>query len=328
MPPVAAAGPASVRPDRILHDLEELWTTFGKPDVSEGTEGAGVLRACAMTLIVFVDDESDSMALGETLALLMRDHPSRAIVVRIRDGSGVLEARVFAQCWMPFGQHRQICCEQVEIAASLDRIADLSSIVSPLAAPDLPTVVCFRSARITEAASLGSLLELGDKIVVDSALPGAPAFADLRAMTAAGLIVGDLAWTRLTKLRELIFQLLDGRDPGALRNITIEYCGNEAAPEGRYLQAWFRSELVGATVELRRAGVEGRGQITVVRIGPDINVKVESNCAKVESGSLSQRVNVALRSEHELLSEELGITAHDRVFERALLRMTPWNPRS
>ena len=55
----------------------------------------------------------------EQLASLMRDHPSRAIVIRIVDEpKPELEARVLAQCWMPQGQRRQICCEQIEISSS------------------------------------------------------------------------------------------------------------------------------------------------------------------------------------------------------------------
>ena len=50
-------------------------------------------------------------------------------------------------------------------------------------------------------------------MVVDSARPGAPAFADLRTLIAEGCIVGDLAWTRLTRLRELLAQLIGMRDP-------------------------------------------------------------------------------------------------------------------
>src|SRR5207249_10269704 len=61
-----------------------------------GDESTGVLRACAMTLVVVAEADEDAAAVGETLALLMRDHPSRAIVVRVRASEAQeLEARVF-----------------------------------------------------------------------------------------------------------------------------------------------------------------------------------------------------------------------------------------
>ena len=73
----------------------------------------------------------------------------------------------------------------------------------------MPRVVWFRSSGIASVPELGGIIALGDKMIVDSARPGAPTFADLRVLANAGYIVGDLAWTRLTKLRQLIAQLLE-----------------------------------------------------------------------------------------------------------------------
>jgi glucose-6-phosphate dehydrogenase assembly protein OpcA len=317
----------TVKPDQILHELSALWTSLSKQDADQ-QEGAGVLRACAMTLIAFVDEESDAMEIGETLARLMRAHPSRAIVVRLREDTGVLESRVFAQCWMPFGQRRQICCEQIEFSVSLDRVVDIPSIVSPLTAADVPRVVWFRSSRIESVPDLGDLLSLGDKMIFESTRLGAPTFADLRVLANAGYIVGDLVWTRLTKLRQLLAQLLNGRDLSVIGKVSIEYAGNDAAPGAKYLQAWLRSELKSAAVDLRRvdSGVEVR--LKAIHIDTDIHVRIEANCAQYETGSMHQWANLPKCSESDLLSEELNIMTHDRIFERALQRMTVWTPRS
>jgi glucose-6-phosphate dehydrogenase assembly protein OpcA len=315
----------TLKPDRLLHELSELWVSLSKQE-SGKDEGSGVLRACAMTLVVFVDDEADSMALGELLARLMRSHPSRAIVVRLREDPGVLESRVFTQCWMPFGHQREICCEQIEITVSLDRVVDIPSIVAPMAAPDVPRVVWFRSSRIDGVPGLASIFELGDKMIVDSARPGSPAFADLRVLANAGYIVGDLAWARVTKLRQLLAQLLDGRD--SVHYVSIEYSGGEAVPEAKYLQAWLRTALPKATVDLRRLDPTGKPKLTGIRIDPDIHVRVETNCAEYETGSLRQRANLSECTEGDLLNEELNIMTHDRIFERVLQRMTAWTPRS
>ena len=317
----------AVKPDRLLHELAELWTTMGKPSTeadADAVESRGILRACSLTLIVITDERDDAMALAETLAHLMREHPCRAIVVRVSDAAETLSARVFAQCWKPFGQSIQICCEQVELTVSLGRIADIPSIVSPLAAPDLPRVVWFRSASVGQAADAGALLDLGDKLIFDSALKGAPAFADLRSLAASNLIVGDLAWTRITKLRELIAQLLDGHDLRQHSEVVIGYSGGDAGPEARYLQAWLRNVLQHASVDLRRLDAEGCGQMKSLRIEPDLDIRLQSNCAEYKSGILSQRANFADGSDFTLLSEELKIMQHDPVYERALYRMTPW----
>ena len=101
---MGAAG-GTIAPDRILHDMADLWVSLGK----QGEGDAGVLRACSMTLVVAAEESDDAQAIGETLAALMPEHPSRAIVLRFRaDAQRGLAARVFAQCWMPFGHRQQI----------------------------------------------------------------------------------------------------------------------------------------------------------------------------------------------------------------------------
>ena len=237
-----------------------------------GPENDGLLRACSMTLTCFVDDEEDTQTLNNVLMSLMREHPSRLIVVRLKDGEDELAARVSSQCWKPFGHQRQICCEYVEVTASINRLADAASIVAPLAAPDLPRVVLLRSARIVRAGALRKVLALGDKIIVDSSRPGAPGFGELGGLLDAGHVTGDLAWTRLTPIRALLAQLLEGRKPGV---IVIEYRGTEAGPETRYLQAWLQTALPDAVVSLRGNADGGqRCGLVVVRVDKDLMVRL------------------------------------------------------
>jgi glucose-6-phosphate dehydrogenase assembly protein OpcA len=311
-----------VSPDKILSDLADLWASTGKEE-----PGSDVLRACAMTLIVFADEEDDRQAIGETLSDLMRSHPNRAIVVLIREEPGTLESRVFAQCWKPPGQALQICCEQVELTVSLNRLDDLPSIVGPVTAPDLPRVVWFGSRRLGGAADLSSLIALGDKIVIDSARPGAPAFADLRTLVESGCIVGDLAWARITRLRELLAQLIGERDPASIQTIDLDYHGSAPGPSARYLQAWLRVAFSDAQIELHKSGADGSGELTAIRIAPDLNITLDHGCAEYEIGSRRQHANIRPGLEHQLLAEELSIMEHDPVFEAALARMTPWAVR-
>jgi glucose-6-phosphate dehydrogenase assembly protein OpcA len=320
-------GTQTIKPDRILHELSRLWVSLSKQEETREPD-SGVIRACSMTLIAFVDDEVDAQAMGELFVRLMKAHPSRTIVVRLREDSGVLESRVFATCWTPFGHRREICCEQVEFSASIDRARDVPSVVFPLVAPDVPRVLWFRSSRIDNVPDLGGLLALGDKVIVDSARPGAPAFADLRVLANAGIVVGDLAWTRLTRLRQLIAQLLAARDIGKIANISIELSGSEVPAEARYLQAWFRSEVPSADVLIRRLDAGDGSRMSGIRIGTGIHIRLEADCAEYETGALRQRANLSGGSEADLLSEELSIMTHDRVLERVLQRMTVWTPKS
>src|SRR5882672_9483580 len=193
--------PATIQPDRVLHELSELWVSLGKQN---GHESMGVLRACAMTLVVVAEAQEDAAEVGETLALLMREHPSRAVVVRVRDvDAPELEAKVLAQCWMPFGQRRQICCEQIEISTSNSSLVDVPAVVLPLVVADLPVILWFRPPRLLASPALKDLARIATKTVIDSEIFGDAhaALGRLSGAASSGTLLGDLAWTRLTRWR-------------------------------------------------------------------------------------------------------------------------------
>jgi hypothetical protein len=274
-----------------------------------------------MTLITFVDEEENATDLGETIAMLMRGHPSRAIVIRMRGGSdtqgnnGTLESRVFQQCWMPFGSRRQICCEQVEITATADHLADIRSIVSPLAVPDLPSVVWLRCSRLTKTGEYHDALALGEKIIVDSSRIGSPGLEVLTRFLDAGHMVGDLAWTRLTELRQLIAQLLGNRIP---EKIEIDFPDSAEPPrEAVYLFYWLIDAFPDGEHSLSNRG-SGAGPISAVRIDDDIEIRLHDHSAEYRTGSLKQTANFKSGSDCDLLDEELGIIVHDRIFEQVL----------
>src|SRR5690606_24675620 len=116
-------------PEAILKELSDLWVSLGKQEESE------VLRACAMTLIMACGEEEDPGAASQLLAELIHENPSRAIILHVVSSQEpVLESRVVAQCWMPFGKRQQICCEQIELTASPSRLADVQRILGALVA--------------------------------------------------------------------------------------------------------------------------------------------------------------------------------------------------
>src|SRR5262245_5122055 len=207
---------AALAPDKILKELYDLWIGFAKESQSEN--GAGVLRACSMTLLVLAEMSDDPMALGETIAALMPEHPARAIVVRLAGaGQGALAARVYSQCWMPFGERRQICCEQIEITASDSALADLAPVMLALAAPDLPLIVWCRSGRLLRMAEFWNIARMSRKVIVDSAefahaiRSSGEALRRMANAVRSGFVLGDLAWARLTRWRETLAQAFAAR---------------------------------------------------------------------------------------------------------------------
>jgi glucose-6-phosphate dehydrogenase assembly protein OpcA len=311
-----------VAPEQILRELADLWVTLGTES------GAGVLRACTLTLVVLAEASDDATALGETIAALMPEHPARTIVVRLSGaGEPALAERVYAQCWMPFGERRQICCEQIEITVSDAALADLPSVVLPLKAPDLPVIVWCRSARLFEMPPFGAIAGMATKVVVDSAEFADPKRAlRLLAETArSGVPLGDLAWTRLTRWREMLARLFENRDYLAklarISSVKVVYNG-ELATSACYLGAW-------VVEALRDAGV---GAQVVVEASPgptSLSVELAGGGFRVALARREDRLVVAVDdaksctnlpqpSDYLMMREELGIVRRDAVFERAL----------
>jgi glucose-6-phosphate dehydrogenase assembly protein OpcA len=324
---------ATIQPDRILKELSELWVSFGKQN---GDDSSGVLRACAMTLVVLAEAGEDANKIGETLAALMREHPSRAIVVRVSDSEDpALEARVFTQCWMPFGQHRQICCEEIEISASRSSLADVPGVVLPLVVADLPVILWSRPPRLLAHPAWRDLTHIATKTIIDSApFPDRrDALQRIARATTSGLLLADLAWTRLTRWRELIAQIFENptyfsRLP-SFTAVTI-YHVDQTPPVGIwYMGAWLQQCLERAgsksRVRIEQSGGpcdSGLSRIEFASEGPSglsVSVrKVEGSAAEVRVNALVNRTVLPEASDYVLLREELSIPGHDPTYEAAL----------
>src|SRR5260370_24577459 len=123
-PRLEAALSTTIQPQASLRELAARWVTLGKESAPD--QASGVLRACTMTLLTVVEESEDTSDIWSVMPALIPEHPSRAIVIRFRPSAErALSSRVFSQCWMPFGQRRQICCEQIEITASDASLPDL-----------------------------------------------------------------------------------------------------------------------------------------------------------------------------------------------------------
>jgi hypothetical protein len=283
----------TLRSDQILQELRELWAGLAGAD-----DPHGVVRACAMTLIVVGDDTQ----VGPTLAELMREHPHRAIVVRVLPGPAApLQHRVLAQCWLPSPGRRQICCEQIEITAAEGSLTYLPPLLLALSAPDLPVVLWLRAARLFDVLRIPA-----GKLILDSATAAEP-LAMLQRLAqagAAGSPVADLAWTRLTHWREILAQEFDNPASAALlprvAELRVFHTGPQVPPEACYLAGWVLSAL-GRQAEVR---FEAAAESAIEFRGPGFPPHRIAGCAPSTDAAL--------------LSEELGILGRDPVYDRAL----------
>jgi len=313
---------SAVDPDRLLKDLRALWRDLSREDPN------GVLRACAMTLIVVADEAQDASIINETIAALMHEHPSRAIVVRIRQcREQVLEARVFAQCWMPLGHRQQICCEQVEIIASANALADVATVIRGLIVPDLPSILYCPSENLWWLPQFEALLGLAGKLIVDSCgmtestrvidfLAGLPRSLERRA---------DLVWSRLTPWRQAIARIFEAsaraRYVYDISEVRIMYKADEEPSAVYYMAGWFM-HVLGAGVSLKVARGVGPeyaniAHIALVGKGPEATVEItDKNTAQCRVGEEPFEVIVFPTANDEYaLRQELSVSGRDRLFE-------------
>jgi glucose-6-phosphate dehydrogenase assembly protein OpcA len=330
---------STIQPETILRELSELWVSLGKE--SEPGQSSGVLRACAMTLITAVDESEDATSVWSTVAALMPEHPSRAIVIRFRQSPNrELSSRVFSQCWMPFGQRRQICCEQIEITASDASLPDLPAVIVPLAVSDLPVILWCRGSRLFSLPEFPELTKVAHKVLLDAAVFPDPVdlLRQLAERSRQGQVLGDLAWTRLTRWRELVSQIFENRSylarlPG-IEQVRIGFGGNVKPASGYYLAAWLLDCLENAGAKARvewDPGMNASGgqlaRVELVGAGDDglrASIAVagdgERHCAEVRVDSLSNRTMFPPDNDYVLLREELSIPGPDPVYSRILAR--------
>ena len=125
-------------------------------------DSGGVLRACAMTLVVVAENAADAERVRQTVGVLMHNHPSRAVILHPGGSAADLDARIFAECWKPFGKTQQICSEGIEITAGQSGFSEVAKFLVPLRVPDLPVVLwCRGTVARARAGTVGAAVPAG-----------------------------------------------------------------------------------------------------------------------------------------------------------------------
>jgi len=294
----------SLEPGHLLKELDAAWAAVGKQE-----NAGGVLRACSMTLVALTNTAEDPQALGATLADLMHEFPNRTVLLRLGPEGTPLEGRVAVQCWVPAGGRQQICSEQIEIDCGPDRMKEAARALLGLTVPDLPVTVWATDASWLRLSGTGPVLRLASKVIVDGTGCESPAAAlgHLRAMRSPDYALADLAWTRITRWRQVIYQELEARAPSRLDGAVIRSAGAEPTLTARYLAAWLRTVLP-AEPELLAEAEGAPGRIRGVRLwGPGFDVSLDRPGRWGPPLSLDQ-----------LLHAELSVFGRDTAFERVL----------
>jgi glucose-6-phosphate dehydrogenase assembly protein OpcA len=283
-----------------LSTIREIERELGRLRDASAEPGAHPkLRTSVMTLMAWVPERWVGAA-TETLAGLAERHPSRTILLfpLPRDDRDILEAEVDLRCFLRGGVEREVCSEVISIRLCGRRAAAPGSVVEPLLVPDLPAFLRWRGECAWGAPELEELVDVADRLVVDSTEWSDPeAGYERLAELLERVIVSDITWARTERWREAIASLW----PGVAEASTLRVAGPQA--EALLLARWLSVRL-GRAIELDH---EPAGEIELVAV----------------DGSQAVPARYERPSASDLLSGQLEIFGRDHVYEETVRSFSP-----
>jgi glucose-6-phosphate dehydrogenase assembly protein OpcA len=252
------------------------------------------LRTSVMTHMAWVPERWVEAA-TETLAGLAERHPSRTILLfpRPNDDRDALDAEVDLRCFLRGGEEQEVCSEVISIRLCGKRASAPASVVQPLLVPDLPVFLRWRGECPWGAAELEELLDVTDRLVVDSSeWPDVEWGYARLAEVLESVVVSDIAWARTERWRRAIAALW----PGVADAEEVHVAGPYS--ESALLSRWMTCRLK-RQVELRH---DPAGEIELVEV--DGHQAVPGRFERMSSS--------------DLLSNQLEIFGRDRPYEETI----------
>ncbi len=235
-----------------LHSVERSLEALHTEMLRSAADDAGQVRLCVLNFVAACIEDSDAELATRVLTSIGARHPARVIVVRAHPeaGDSAIEADVSLQR-TAIGAH-EIYTELMRLDVRGEPAFHLSSIVTPLLVPDIPSDLwVVGSPRLVQAFS-DDAVALCDRIILDSGAypdPREPLGLIAAEFARRGdeLVIGDIAWEGIRVWRELIAQAFDA--PGAagwlahVRELRIASSGNHAPAQAWLLAGWMASRL-------------------------------------------------------------------------------------
>ena len=226
----------------LAHELRRLWQ-------ENAQEGSAITRACTRNLVALCAGEDEAARASETIGALAGEHPARAFVVQASPDPARLEGFLAAHCALRTGG-RHVCCEQLTLHVGEDMRRRAAGAIVPLLVPDLPVFVWVVGAPRWDDPLLARLLDVADRLVIDSrTADDPPAFVRdlLGARRADAWAPGDFEWSRLTDWRESIASLFDEPGtrtlPSRIQRVEINYGKGGSAVAAALLAGWALDRL-------------------------------------------------------------------------------------
>ena len=277
---------ASIR--AIESELRELNEAAAPP--GEAT----TLRTRVLTHVAWVPPAWEPAA-RIVLDGLGERHPSRTIMLLPdRDADrDEFDADVDLRCFVQGGPKRAVCSEVVTVWLRGRTASAPASVVQPLLVSDLPAFLRWRGALPYGAPELEELVEVVDRLIVDSSEWDDPEADGARLATLLDRVnVSDMAWARTEPWRRALAALWPG--VAEARRLTVR--GPRA--DGVLLARWLGARL------RRRVELDAPDGDVVDHVDVD--------------GTPAMPEPARPATPSELLSDQLEIFGRDRVYEEAV----------
>jgi len=297
-----------------VHAVERSLNALHGEMLRSAADDAGHVRLFVLNLVAACIEHEDARVATEVLTAIGARHPARAIVIHAHpeDERVSIEADVSLQRASVAGH--EVYTELMLLTISGEPAFHLSSIVTPLLIPDIPTDLWVVGApRLVQAFS-DEVIAMTDRIILDSGAYPDPV-ETLRLLTQelgrhdGRLVIGDFAWERTRAWRQLVAQAFgapgQGRRLDAVRSISVESWGDHSPAQAWLLAGWLVSRLGWSEPRGRLTmRAEGGGDVASLR---SVRIELEGD----EPGSVS----VEATGSALCVTSDLGGVSLSRVVE-------------
>lgn len=246
----------SMRPvdlDAVERELDNMWRETNASAAASG--GNAYSRNSVLTLVSFIQDQSQSARIIDAIHHLTTTHPSRAVVAVASEKQATSGLRAAVGT---FVSPDSTCYgEDILLEASGDAVQHLPGAILPLIVSGLPAFLWWLGEPSWGTGLLESLVDGVDRLIVDtSEMPrverSLTALDDLMRRKKTRCAISDISWSAQAPWREITAQFFD---PLNLRpyleeidRVVIEFAGGDedapTNPSQAYLFAgWLASRL-------------------------------------------------------------------------------------
>jgi glucose-6-phosphate dehydrogenase assembly protein OpcA len=268
---VTLSGLKGIDAARLERELSAMWAEVSGGD---GDGSAGVVRACALNLIVYAEVPEERAEVDALLDEVIEHHPCRALVLvadRAKPEAG-LEAYISTRCQLSPRGAKRICGEQITVEAAGAAVETAWTAVAPLLVPDVPVFLWWKDIPHYDDRVFERLSALADRVVIDSASFDHPHFDLIRLseiLEGGRLRLSDINWGRLTSWRSVVAGFWDVADyrPSLARieRVAVGYdppdrSPREIAPKALLAVGWLAACLGWEPEPGGEPGADGRSR--------------------------------------------------------------------